>query len=112
MSGLTDSAYEISGSGPHHHSSRLRQFIRLPKGAGASEHELMAMFGWEDADMARVYTRKTAQKKLAVSSAAKVAHRVTIVPPTVPPLGMVSKKQHVRSWMVDTTGIEPVTLRV
>ena len=28
--------------------------------AGASEHELMAMFGWENADMARVYTRKTA----------------------------------------------------
>lgn len=30
--------------------------------AGASEHELMAMFGWENADMARVYTRKAAQK--------------------------------------------------
>ena len=28
--------------------------------AGASEHELMAMFGWEDADMARRYTRKAA----------------------------------------------------
>ena len=25
--------------------------------AGASEHELMAMFGWEDANMARAYTR-------------------------------------------------------
>ena len=36
----------------------------------------MAMFGWENADMARVYTRKAAQKKLAVSGAAKVAHRV------------------------------------
>jgi integrase len=59
--------------------------------AGASEHELMAMFGGEDADMARVYTRKAAQKKLAVSGAAKVAHRVLIVPPTVPPLGIVSK---------------------
>ncbi len=31
-------------------------------GAGASEHELMAMFGWENADMARVHTRKAAQK--------------------------------------------------
>ena len=40
--------------------------------AGASEHELMAMFGWENADMARVYTRKAAQKKLAASGAAKV----------------------------------------
>src|SRR5208337_5494770 len=39
--------------------------------AGASEHELMAMFGWDDANMARVYTRKAAQKKLAASGAAK-----------------------------------------
>jgi integrase len=40
--------------------------------AGASEHELMAMFGWDDASMARIYTRKAAQKKLAASGAAKV----------------------------------------
>jgi integrase len=40
--------------------------------AGASEHELMAMFGWDDARMARVYTRKAAQKKLAASGAAKL----------------------------------------
>jgi integrase len=40
--------------------------------AGASEHELMAMFGWEDASMARIYTRKAAQKKLALSGAEKV----------------------------------------
>ena len=53
--------------------------------AGASEHELMAMFGWEDADMARIYTRKAAQKKLAASGAAKVSHARIIVPPTVPP---------------------------
>ena len=53
--------------------------------AGASEHELMAMFGWEDADMARVYTRKAAQKKLAASGAAKLAHGGKIVPPAVPP---------------------------
>jgi integrase len=59
--------------------------------AGASEHELMAMFGWEDADMARVYTRKAAQKKLAASGAAKVAHSALIVPPTVPPPRRVSK---------------------
>jgi len=53
--------------------------------AGASEHELMAMFGWEDADMARVYTREAAQKKLAASGAAKLAHGGKIVPPDVPP---------------------------
>jgi len=54
--------------------------------AGASEHELMAMFGWEDADMARIYTRKAAQKKLAASGAAKVSHARIIVPPPAPPL--------------------------
>ncbi len=53
--------------------------------AGASEHELMAMFGWEDADMARIYTRKAAQKKLAMSGAAKLTHRTIIVSPAVPP---------------------------
>ena len=74
----------------HCHGLRKIGAVRAAE-AGASEHELMAMFGWEDADMARVYTRKAAQKKLAVSGAAKVAHRVTIVPPTVPPAGIVSK---------------------
>jgi len=49
--------------------------------AGASEHEPKAMFGWEDAGMARVYTRKAAQKKLAASGAVKVPHRGVIVPP-------------------------------
>ena len=54
--------------------------------AGASEHELMAMFGWEDADMARVYTRKAAQKRLAASGAAKLAYSQITVPPAVPPV--------------------------
>src|SRR5216684_6176309 len=43
--------------------------------AGASEHELMATFGWDDASMARVYTPKAAQKKLAASGAAKLGSR-------------------------------------
>lgn len=51
--------------------------------AGASEHELMAMFGWDDANMARIYTRKAAQKKLAASGAAKLSLE-SIVPPSVP----------------------------
>jgi hypothetical protein len=51
----------------------------------------MAMFGWEDADMARVYTRKAAQKKQAASGAAKVTHAAIIVPPTVPLGEMLSK---------------------
>jgi hypothetical protein len=45
----------------------------------------MAMLGWEDADVARVYTRKAAQKKLAASGAAKLNHAGTFVLPTVPP---------------------------
>ena len=53
--------------------------------AGASEHEMMAMFGWEDANMARRYTRKAAQKKLAKSGAAKLTQRSVSVPPAVPP---------------------------
>ena len=42
------------------------------------------MFGWEDADMARVYTRKAAQKRLAASGAAKLGYSEIIVPPAVP----------------------------
>jgi integrase-like protein len=64
--------------------------------AHASEHELMAMFGWEDADMARVYARKAAQKKLAGSGAAKLSFRQRIVPPTVPPLEIINRKQRLR----------------
>ncbi len=68
--------------------------------AGASEHELMAMFGWEDADMARVYTRKAAQKKLAASGAAKVTHSRIIVPPTVPPMKNIFKNSNLREgWL-------------
>ncbi len=70
----------------HCHGLRKIGAVRAAE-AGASEHELMAMFGWEDADMARVYTRKAAQKKLAVSGAANVAHRV----PIAPPAGIVRK---------------------
>ncbi len=53
------------------HGLRKAGAVRAAE-AGASEHELMAMFGWEDADMARVYTRKAAQKRLAQSGAAKL----------------------------------------
>ena len=56
---------------------------------GATEHELMALFGWDNARMARIYTRKAAQKKLAVSAAAKMASGAAKeragVPLAVPP---------------------------
>jgi integrase len=64
--------------------------------ASASEHELMAMFGWEDASMARVYTRKAEQKKLAASGAAKLSHSPIIVPPTVPPVKFSTKNSGLR----------------
>jgi integrase len=55
---------------------------------GASEHELMALFGWENAEMARIYTRKAAQKRMAVSAAAKMSKGIIPgdlrVPPSVP----------------------------
>jgi hypothetical protein len=41
----------------------------------------MEMFGWENADMARVYTRKAAQRKLAASGAAKLIYSSKTVPP-------------------------------
>ncbi len=40
----------------------------------------MAMFGWENADMACVYTRKAAQKKLAASGAAKLFQGGLVIP--------------------------------
>jgi hypothetical protein len=56
------------------------------KEAGATEHELMAMFGWEDANQAWIYTRKAAQKKMAISGAAKVhGQGGGIVPQPLPP---------------------------
>jgi integrase len=67
--------------------------------AGASEHELMAMFGWEDADMARIYTRKAAQKKLAASGAAKLSHSRIVFPPFVPPLQNASKNSALKEGL-------------
>jgi integrase len=42
--------------------------------AGASELEMMALFGWNDPSMARVYTRAANQKRLAEQAAAKVGN--------------------------------------
>ena len=67
------------------HGLRKIRAVRAAE-AGASEHEMMAMFGWEDANMARNwYTRKAAQKKLAKSGAAKLTQMLVSVPPAVPP---------------------------
>jgi len=55
--------------------------------AKATEHELMAILGWENADMAREYTRSAAQKRLAKNAAGKLMgakDRQIVVPPAVP----------------------------
>lgn len=39
---------------------------------GASEHELMATFGWESAKQAQIYTKKANRRRLAGSGAAKI----------------------------------------
>jgi hypothetical protein len=57
----------------------------------------MAMFGWENADMARVYTRKAAQKKLAASGAAKLSLSEIIVPPAVPPIKNINQNSSLES---------------
>ncbi|KJZ82495.1 Integrase [Candidatus Liberibacter solanacearum] len=41
--------------------------------AGASPHELMAMFGWSKTDMADLYTREVNSKKLAYKAAKMIA---------------------------------------
>jgi hypothetical protein len=78
------------------HGLRKTGAVRAAE-AGASEYELMAMFGWEDADMARVYTRKAAQKRLAASGAAKLGYSEIIVPPTVPLSEIGSKNRRLEA---------------
>ena len=40
--------------------------------AGASVHEMMALFGWTDPSMAEVYTKARDKKKLAEQASAKI----------------------------------------
>jgi hypothetical protein len=63
--------------------------------AVASEHGLMAIFGWDDASMARIYTRKAAPKKLVASGAAKLGLTNKIVPLPVPPKEKIIKNNAV-----------------
>lgn len=53
------------------HGLRKAAAVRCAE-AGATEHELMAMFGWDDPAMARVYTRMAEQKRMARSAAEKM----------------------------------------
>ena len=79
--------------------------------AGASEHELMAMFGWDDADMARVYTRKAAQKKMAASGAAKVSKQRAKIVPNLLVRHLAKKpmqKQRFRRPLALPRGVEPL----
>ena len=53
------------------HGLRKAASVRCAE-AGASVHELMAMFGWETPSMAMTYTRMAEQKRLASSAAEKL----------------------------------------
>ncbi|RPD37547.1 integrase, partial [Candidatus Liberibacter solanacearum] len=44
--------------------------------AGASPHELMAMYGWSKTDMADLYTREVNAKKLAYKAAKMINDNV------------------------------------
>ena len=88
FTGLSRVAFLIVGQKmPLFHTSRKggRSDVILLGPSRESEHELMALFGWENAEMARVYTRKAAQKKLAVSAAAKMSKIVLQGDLRVPP---------------------------
>lgn len=51
------------------HGLRKAAAVRLAE-AGASERQLMAVFGWSQSEMAQLYTRAASRKKLAVEAAA------------------------------------------
>jgi integrase len=53
------------------HGLRKAASVRCAE-AGASVHELMAMFGWDTPSMAMVYTRMAEQRRLASSAAEKL----------------------------------------
>jgi hypothetical protein len=55
------------------------------------------MFGWENADMARLHTRKVAQKKLAASGAAKLSLGEIAVPPAVSPIRNIKQNNNLKS---------------
>ena len=63
----------------------------------------MAMFGWEDANMARVYTRKAAQKKMALSGAAKVS-QINQCPTDRPTDKKYEENQHAKMIVALPTG--------
>lgn len=45
--------------------------------AGATPHELMAMYGWSKLSMAEIYTRDADRKRLARGAAERIANRMT-----------------------------------
>ncbi len=64
---------KVAGVNKNSHGIRKLAATRVAD-AGASEHEMMALFGWKDPAMARVYTRSANQTRLAAQAAAKVGN--------------------------------------
>lgn len=89
----SESKDRIRTAGPQGRQEPANDELKIVDGAPALvaeiEIELAVFLGWDNARMARIYTRKAAQKKLALSAAAKMASGAakerTRVPLTVPP---------------------------
>lgn len=67
-----------AGVAKNSHGIRKLAATRVAE-AGASEHEMMALFGWSDPAMARVYTKAANQNRLAAQAAAKVGNAGSVV---------------------------------
>ena len=68
-----------AGIAKNSHGIRKLAATRVAE-AGASEMELMALFGWKSAKMAQHYTKARDQRKLAAQAGAKVGATGAIVP--------------------------------
>jgi integrase len=63
---------------PHCSAHGLRKAgATIAANAGATPHELMAMYGWARLAMAEIYTRDADRKRLARGAAERIANRMT-----------------------------------
>jgi integrase len=69
---FSDRCREAGLTGCSAHGLRKAAAARLAE-AGATEAELMAVFGWEKADMATLYTRAARRDRMAWDAMAKLA---------------------------------------
>lgn len=83
-------------AGVHKSAHGLRKFsATMAANAGATAHQLMAMFGWTTIEQAEVYTKKADRERLGRMSSRMVAEHfeTEIAPHLVPSAGNKSKRQ-------------------